>query len=325
MRIRAQRRLRIRGSAPRRGARRRACRAERRSSPRCRRMCSVSCCPTESIGWSDVNGSWKTIDISRPEICAQPAARHPEQLAPVEAGAPRRRRPLREQAEQREHRDRLAAPALAGDPEDLPRLDLVVDAVDDRDLARRSSAAGRAAPRRRAGSRAPLRPPAAPSAGSNTSRRLSPRKLKARTTVKIARPGKVPIHHHWKYCVPSATIEPHSAVGGCAPSPRNESPDRSRIAFARSSVASTNTGPGDVRQARRGRASLRLDAPSSRADWTYSESPTERTSPRTTRAYDGQATTTIASAAFASPRPSTAATTIARMIAGNAKTRSACA
>ncbi len=53
----------------------------------------------------------------------------------------------------------------------------------------------------------------------------------------------MPIHHHWKYCVPSATIEPHSAVGGCAPSPRNESPDSSRIAVARSSVASTNTGP----------------------------------------------------------------------------------
>jgi len=32
--------------------------------------------------------------------------------------------------------------------------------------------------------------------------------------VKIARPGKVPIHHHWKYWAPSATIEPHSACGG---------------------------------------------------------------------------------------------------------------
>src|SRR5881396_3494372 len=51
--------------------------------------------------------------------------------------------------------------------------------------------------------------------GSSTSRRLSPRKLNASTTVKMARPGNVPIHHHWKYCVPSATIDPHSAVGGC--------------------------------------------------------------------------------------------------------------
>ena len=30
--------------------------------------CSVSCCPTDSIGCSDVYGSWKTIDNSRPEI-----------------------------------------------------------------------------------------------------------------------------------------------------------------------------------------------------------------------------------------------------------------
>ena len=30
--------------------------------------------------------------------------------------------------------------------------------------------------------------------------------------MKIASPGKVPIHHHWKYCAPSATIEPHSAL-----------------------------------------------------------------------------------------------------------------
>ena len=40
------------------------------------------------------------------------------------------------------------------------------------------------------------------------------------------------------------------------------------------------------------------------------------------RAYGGHATITIAIAAFWRPRPSTAATTIARMIGGNAKTRS---
>ena len=157
--------------------------------------------------------------------------------------------------------------------------------------------------------------------GSSTSRRLSPRKLNASTTVKIARPGNVPIHHHWKYCVPSATIDPHSAVGGCAPRPRNESPERSRIAFARSSVASTITGPATFGRTSRNNA-RRAGVPSSRADCTNSESPTESTSPRTTRAYDGHATTTIASAAFCSPRPSTAATTIARMIGGNAKKRS---
>ena len=40
------------------------------------------------------------------------------------------------------------------------------------------------------------------------------------------------------------------------------------------------------------------------------------------RAYDGHATTTIASAALKRPRPRTAATTIARMIGGKANTRS---
>src|SRR5581483_11719786 len=141
--------------------------------------------------------------------------------------------------------------------------------------------------------------------GSKKSRRLSPMKLNASTIVKIARPGNVPIHHHWKYCVPSATIEPHSAWGGCAPRPRNDSPDKSRIALARSSVASTSTGPATFGST--SRTSVRFaDEPSSRADWTYSESPTESTRPRTTRAYDGHATTTIASAAFCRLLPSTA-------------------
>ena len=131
----------------------------------------------------------------------------------------------------------------------------------------------------------------------------------------------MPIHHHCKYCVPVATIEPRSAFGGWAPSPRNESPESSRIAFARSSVARTSTGPATFGSTSRNSA-RRAGAPSNRADCTNSESPTDSTSPRTTRAYDGQATTTIASAAFRSPRPSTAATTIARMIGGKAKTRS---
>ena len=49
------------------------------------------------------------------------------------------------------------------------------------------------------------------------------------------------------------------------------------------------------------KSARRALAPSSRADWTYSESPTESTSPRTTRAYEGHETTTIASAALREP------------------------
>jgi hypothetical protein len=145
--------------------------------------------------------------------------------------------------------------------------------------------------------------------------------LNAITALKIARPGNVPIHQYWKYCVPTATIDPHSGSGGCAPRPRNESPARSRIAFARSSVASTTTGPATF--GRMSRTSARRDdEPSSRDAWTNSESPSESTSPRTTRAYAGQATITMASTAFRMFGPSDAVTTIARMIAGKAKTRS---
>src|SRR5205823_8511194 len=119
-------------------------------------------------------------------------------------------------------------------------------------------------------------PPPHDVCGSKRSRKLSPRKLKASTAVKIASPGNVPIHHHWKYCAPSATIEPHSARGGCAPRPRKESPERSRIAFARSSVASTSTGPTTFGSTSR-RSVRRAGAPSRRAACTYSESPTEST------------------------------------------------
>src|SRR4029077_19394908 len=105
------------------------------------------------------------------------------------------------------------APApLPRHAEGLCGLDVVVDAVDD----------GHEAPRRRESDSQPLdlqqngqrSSPPHEVWGEKKSRRLSPRKLNASTAVKIASPGKVPIHHHWKYCAPSATIEPHSGWGG---------------------------------------------------------------------------------------------------------------
>ena len=89
----------------------------------------------------------------------------------------------------------------------------------------------------------------------------------------------------------------------------------------RSSVASTRTGPATLGSTSR-KSADRDETPSRRDDCTYSESPIESTRPRTTRAYEGHETITIASTALRTPRPSTAVTTIARMIAGNAKTRS---
>ena len=246
--------------------------AARRSKPRCSRTCSVSCRPTVSIGWSDVIGSWKTIARSRPASSRRRAAESAEQVAAVEADAPLDGGAVGQHAEQGEHRHRLPAAALAGDAEHLALLDAVVDPVDDGDQPARRRAAAPAARRPRAGSFA-RGLPGKPVRGSNTSRRLSPRKLKASTTVKIASPGNVPIHHHWKYCVPSATIDPHSACGGWAPRPRNERPERSRIAVARSSVIRTSTGPATFGSTSRTSARRAL-APSRRADCTYSVSPT---------------------------------------------------
>src|SRR4029079_6957971 len=170
-----------------------------------------------------------------------------------------------------QHRHRLAAAALAGHAEDLRLLDLVVDAVDD----------GRQPRGRRKLDAEPFDfeqcahsawPPPQEVRGSNRSRRLSPRKLMPRSAVKMARRGKVPIHHHWKYCAPSATIEPHSASGGCAPSPRNESPASNRTALARSRFGRPSTGPAMFGTTSRNSV-RRADEPSRRADSTYSESP----------------------------------------------------
>ena len=41
---------------------------------------------------------------------------------------------------------------------------------------------------------------------------------------------------------PVLSIAPHSGVGGCGPSPRNESPEAVRIAVARRSVVWTTSG-----------------------------------------------------------------------------------
>ena len=64
------------------------------------------------------------------------------------------------------------------------------------------------------------------------------------------------------------------------------------------------------------------EKPSSRSANTYSAVRTPSTSPRVTRAYAGQETTSAASTALTRLAPSAAATTIARMTMGNAMTRS---
>ena len=145
--------------------------------------------------------------------------------------------------------------------------------------------------------------------------------MNAITTVKIARPGNTPIHHESKFCTAVDTIDPHSAVGGFAPRPRNDRPESSSVAVPMSRLARISTGPTTI-----GRMSVRNDRsaekPSNRSANTYSAVRTPSTSPRVTRAYAGQETTSAASTALTRLAPSAAATTIARMTMGNAMTRS---
>jgi hypothetical protein len=72
-----------------------------------------------------------------PRDALEATSRDRDQIVVAEARRPLDRGAFRQQAEQREHRDGLAAAALPGDAEDLGRPHLVVDAVDHRHLAGR--------------------------------------------------------------------------------------------------------------------------------------------------------------------------------------------
>src|SRR5262245_53818761 len=69
--------------------------------------------------------------------------------------------------------------------------------------------------------------------GSTMSRSPSPSRLKQNTAIIRAAPGKKAIHHSPEIMkpAPSATMMPHSAVGGRTPSPMKERPAALRIAY----------------------------------------------------------------------------------------------
>src|SRR2546425_1926899 len=68
------------------------------------------------------------------------------------------------------------------------------------------------------------------SLGSSKSRNPSPMRLKPTTVTRIARPGNVAIHGAVSMNErPVASIDPHSGVGGLAPSPKNDRPAVSTI------------------------------------------------------------------------------------------------
>src|SRR6185437_2474423 len=181
---------------------------------------------------------------------------------------------MRQQAEQRQRGQGLPAAALAGDSHDLAGVNGERDAINcllvtrpGRQLNRQPVDLKQRARHRRT-TRAVR--------GSSMSRKASPMKLKASTTVRIARPGNMPTHQLLKFSAPSATMAPHSAMGGWAPRPRNDSPDSNSTALPMSSAASTSTGPAAL-----GRMSTNRtrspDEPSSRDAMTYCADRAERT------------------------------------------------
>src|SRR5262249_27024789 len=71
------------------------------------------------------------------------------------------------------------------------------------------------------------------SLGSRARRRASPVKFAPSTASTIARPGNADSHQAFPtYARPSLTMPPQLGVGGCTPSPRNDSDDSTMISSA---------------------------------------------------------------------------------------------
>ena len=99
--------------------------------PKCVSSASRICRPIVSTGLSEVIGSWKIIAISRPRIERSSLVVQREQVAAAEhRGALRDAAVPREDPEQRERGDALAAARLAHDPERLAGRDVERDPVD---------------------------------------------------------------------------------------------------------------------------------------------------------------------------------------------------
>src|SRR5690606_40090728 len=81
------------------------------------------------------------------------------------------------------------------------------------------------------------------SLGSRASRNPSPIRLMASTVTRMASPGKVTTHQaRWMNSRASASIVPHSGVGGWTPMPRKPRAAASRIAAEKARVAWTISG-----------------------------------------------------------------------------------
>jgi hypothetical protein len=170
-------------------------------------------------------------------------------------------------------------------------LDGVVDPVDDRHETRVVGNRTRSL-RPPAGSLAPRRPPRRP--GIEHVAQAVSEKLNASTTVKIASRGTSPSTTTGSTGAVATSIPPPSAAGR---RDRETRGPREQDRACEVECREHHHRAGDVRENVPEQRTPRRGAHQP-CGLHVPESPTERTRPRTTRAYDGQATTTIASAAF---------------------------
>ena len=99
---------------------------------------SITCSPIDRTGLSEVIGSWKIIEMSRPRISRISSSERSSRSAAVEQDAALRHPPgLGEQAHDRERGDRLAAAGLADKGDDLAAINRIGNAVDRPDGAAR--------------------------------------------------------------------------------------------------------------------------------------------------------------------------------------------
>src|SRR5690606_30766042 len=136
------------------------------------------------------------------------------------------------------HRDRLARSGLAHDRQHLALVHMQRDAVYSLERAAdRVERNGKVLDFKQSHDQDLF------SFGSSASRSPSPIRLMASTVTRIARPGNVTTHHaRMMNSRASASIVPHSGVGGCAPMPRKPRAAASRIALENESVACTISG-----------------------------------------------------------------------------------
>ena len=91
---------------------------------------SMICSPIGSTGLSEVIGSWKIIEISRPRTSRMSLFGKREQVAAFEQDAAARSAVARQKPHDRMRRNRLARARLADECHDLAGLDLRAEALD---------------------------------------------------------------------------------------------------------------------------------------------------------------------------------------------------